>query len=259
MKNYIQLHHLIWVSSFAILLLTGCMGNTNKEDQSSQEVISAEPDTGYTGIKQFMAGSLLSKEVSYKNGVQDGLTKTFYASGKVRQTFWYENNLKQDSSRWYYTEGQLFRTTPYKDDTVQGIQKQYYRNGKIKALIGYDKGLRTPYLEEYKTDGKLLTNYPDIVVNTTDNYNANGTYRITLSLSDNSTKVTFYHGSFTEGRFDTAHIKELKSTEGKATIVMKKADSPTTSSTGVIASILTSYGNRKLVYKEIDLPYNDLK
>ena len=111
-----------------------------------------------------MSGKYLVKEVTFKNGVREGLMKSFYQTGEVRQTFWYEKWFKGRFSRWYYQEGQLFRTTPYKRDTVDGIQKQYYRTGRLKAKIGYSKGLRTTFFQEYTPEGKLIGGYPYTVL-----------------------------------------------------------------------------------------------
>ena len=155
-----------------------------------------------------MSGQRLVKEVTFKNGVKEGLMKSFYQNGKLRQTFWYENGLREDSAKWYYEEGQLFRSTPYKNDTIDGIQKQYYRNGRLKAKLGYKKGLRTQNLEEFTTEGKLVGGYPALVVNVRDEYKTKGVYRISLELSDKSTKGKFYRGDLSNGVFDTAHCKK---------------------------------------------------
>jgi len=119
-------------------------GPVKKESQPITDSISVH-DTGYTGIKQYMSGKTLVKEVTFKNGVREGLMKSFYQTGEVRQTFWYDKGLREDSSLWYYQEGQKFRATPYKRDTIDGIQKQFYRNGRLRAKLGYSKGLRTTF------------------------------------------------------------------------------------------------------------------
>ncbi len=250
--------------SFAIILtliLTGCTGkvSSKKGDARTENDTVQVPDTGYTGIKQYMSGQNLVKEVTFKNGVRQGLMKSFYQGGQLYQTFWYENGVREDSGRYYYVEGQLFRTTPYKHDTIDGIQIQYYRTGEVKARIGFSKGLRTPYLEEYSRDGKLVKGYPEIVVRVTDEYTSRGQYRIGLELSDNKTKFDFYRGEFIENRFDTAVCKPVKIINGKGSLDLKKSGSAGQNYVGVIASILTPFGNRNLVYKKIDLPYNDLK
>jgi hypothetical protein len=243
-----------------IFLIAGCNGKVSaRKDSGAVNDTLTVADTGFTGISKYMNGTRIAKEVTFKNGVKQGLMKTFYISGKVRQTFWYENGLRQDSSRWYFEEGQLFRTTPYKNDTVDGIQKQYYRTGGLKAKIGYIKGLRTPYIEEFTTEGKVVAGYPNLVVSTRDDYKSKGLYKITLELSDKSPKVRFYRGDFSGGVFDTAHCEIIKTVNGVGNLNLKKAGSPTTNNVGVIAEILTDFGNNLLVYKKIDLPYNDLK
>ena len=241
------------------LTISGCAGRGSvKKDTAANDTVLV-PDTGYTGIKQYMSGQYLVKEVTFKNGVRQGLMKTFYPGGQLRITFWYENGLREDSSRYYYLEGQLFRSTPYKNDKMDGIQKQYYRTGEIKAMIGYDKGLRTPYLEEFNPRRKPVKKYPEIVVSIIDEYSSRGLYRISLELSDKSKKVEFYNGEFTDNRFDTTFSKPIKTLDGKARLDLKKTGTPGENHIGIIAAILTPFGNRYLAYKKIDLPYNDLK
>jgi hypothetical protein len=247
------------VTILAMLLISGCngKGGGKKDSQTGNDTITVS-DTGYTGIKQYMSGQVLVKEVTFKNGVREGLMKSFYQNGKVRQTFWYENGLREDSAKWYYEQGQVFRSTPYKKDTIDGTQKQYYRNGRLKAKLDYMKGLRTPYLEEFTLEGKLVGGYPELVVNIRDDYQTKGVYRVSLNLSDKSTKVRYYRGDFSNGVFDTAHCKIINTVKGIGYLNLKKNGSSKSGNVGVIAEILTNYGNNYLVYKKIELPYNDL-
>jgi hypothetical protein len=243
-----------------LLLSAGCGGKgTLKKDTSAGTDTLTVPDTGYTGIKKYYSGSLLIKEVTFKNGIRAGEMKTFYQGGQLYQTFWYENGLREDSSKWYYLEGQLFRSTPYKHDTIDGTVKQYYKNGHLRAKIYYVKGLRTPLIEEYKQDGKLVRDYPEIVFNIIDNYSTTGRVRINVELSDKSKKVRFYRGEFADGVFDTLKCSRIKSVNGKTFLDLKKSGTPQSDYVGVIAVFLTNFGNNYLSYKKIDLPYKDLK
>jgi len=241
------------------IFISGCngKGNIKKDSQPVIDTISV-PDTGYTGIKQYMSRNYLIKEVTFKNGVRQGLMKSFYQSGKLRQTFWYENGLREDSAKWYYEEGQVFRSTPYRNDTINGMQQQYYRNGRLKARMNYVKGLRTTSLEEFTMEGKLIQGYPDLVVNIKDEYRTKGTYRITLELSDKSTKVRYYRGDFVNGVFDTTLCKKIYTVNGKGILDLKKTGTVKPGYVGVIAEILTNFGNNYLVYHKINYPYNDL-
>jgi len=242
-----------------MILFTGCTGKGSVKKDSSSEIDTVSvPDTGYTGIKQYFSNDLLLKEVTFRNGVRDGLMKTFYPGGQLYQTFWYENGMREDSSVWYYLEGQVFRTTPYKRDTVDGIQKQFYRTGKLRAKIGFSKGLRTPLLEEYDLNSRVIKDYPEIVTQMNDEYNVKGMVRIGLSMSDNTTKVKFYRGDFTDGRFDTAAVKMLNAVNGRATLILTKAGTSGPGYVGVMAEIVTKFGNRHFIYRKIELPYSDL-
>ena len=242
------------------LLLPGCggKGKGSKDTAALADTLQV-PDTGYTGIKQYFSGDRLLKEITFKNGIRHGETKTYYQGGQLYQTFWYENGLREDSARWYYPGGQVFRSTPYNRDTIDGIQQQYYRTGRIKARIGFIKGLRTPYIEEFTSTGRKMTDYPDIVYNITDNYASSGKVRITLELSNKSERVRFYRGGFSGGVFDTSKYVLINTVDGKGIIDLRKNGSSQTGKVIVIAEAITDFGNKYLTQVEIDLPYGDLR
>ena len=242
-----------------LTFLTGCTGKNpaNKGKLAVNDSITV-PDTGWTGIKQYMSGKFLIKEVTFKNSVREGLMKSFYQTGEVRQTFLYKNDLREDSSIWYFLEGQKFRATPYKRDTIDGVQIQYYRTGRVRAKMGYSKGMRTTFFQEFTPEGKIVGGYPSLIVNTKDDYKTQGLYKVTLSLSDKSTGVRFWRGDISNGVFDTTRCKRIKVLKGIGSLDLKKSQSHKSSYVGIIAEILTSFGNNYLEYKKVDLPYNDL-
>jgi hypothetical protein len=242
-----------------ILLNPGCSGrgSSGKNSVNANDTASVR-DTGFTGIKKYTSGNHISLETTFKNGVKQGLSRTFYISGKVRGTSWYENGLREDSAKWYFEEGQLFRSTPYRRDTIDGIQKQYFRDGKLKARIGYRKGLRTFEFEEFDKNGKKVGSYPDLIVETKDDYAAKGIYRLSLQLSDKSSKVKYYRGDFSKGLFDSSRCEKIKIINGKGILDLRKSASASSGSVDVLADILTFYGNNYLVHKKIELPYKDL-
>ena len=243
----------------AILLDSGCRGKESSVRNSGNgNDNTSVPDTGFTGIKQSMSGGHVAMETTYKNGVKDGIAKTYYASGRIRGTLMYENGLRVDSAKWYFEEGQLFRTTPYKRDTVDGIQKQYFRNGKLKALIGYSKGLRTFDFQEFDMEGRKIGGYPEITVNIKDEYKSKGTCTISLGLSDKSTKVKYYRGDFGNGVFDSTRAVKIKTVNGVGTLELKKTATAQSGNVEVLAAIITFYGNSYLLPKKIELPYKDL-
>ena len=242
------------------LMFIGCSGNRSSKKEAASAIGTIQvPDTGYTGIKKYYSNDVLIKEVTFKNGVREGEMKSFYMGGQLYQSFWYENGLREDSAKWYYVEGPVFRSTPFRHDTIHGTQVQYYRNGRIKAKMTYIKGLRTPTLEEYTREGKLIDDYPDISYNFTDNYSSSGKVRLNLELTNKSEKVRFYRGDLTDGVFDTARYAIINTYNGKGSLDLKKSGTPQQPSAGVIAEIITGFGNKYFAYKKIDLPYKDLK
>jgi hypothetical protein len=244
----------------ALLILSGCngKGGPKKESMAITDTTTVA-DTGFTGIKKYMSRDILIKEVTFKNGVREGLMKSFYQTGELRQTFWYRNGLREDSARWFFPEGQVFRATPYIHDTIEGIQKQYYKNGRIKAKIGYKKGLRTLYFEEYTPQGTLVSGYPRLVVSVNDDYKTNALYRIKLELTDKFTKVKFYQSDMPGGVFDSVRSKKIPVIKGSGILDLKKSGSAKTGSVGVVAEVKTNFGNNLLLFRKIELPNTDLK
>jgi hypothetical protein len=70
--------------------------------------------------------------------------------------------------------------------------------------------------------------------------------------------VRFWRGDISNGLFDTAHCKRINVIKGIGSLNLKKTGSQNVSYVGVIAEILTNFGNNFLVYKKIELPYRDL-
>lgn len=243
-----------------LLWLSGC-GQKSRQAQEANETTEASvPDTGYTGIKQFFNGNFLSYEAEFKNGVRHGLMKTYYyPSGKLYQTFRYVNGVREDTAIWYYEDGRIFRKTPFRRDSMNGVQIQYYKSGKIRAKLEFENGLRKPYLEEFRNDGTKITDYPEVIVKTTDEYSTGGSYTIRLSLSRPNVKATFYRGGYDNGLFNPKKLTKINDTEYTGYLKLKKSGTPGHDFVEIIAEISTTLGNKMLEYKKIGLPYNDLR
>jgi len=258
MKNYsILIIVLILISANG-----GCLNKGNKNSSAKNENLtdtSTVADTGFTGIKQYYSSKLLAREVTFKNGVKHGLMKTYLENGQLYQSFWYENGVREDTAKWYFEDGKVFRATPFKNDSMNGTQIQYYRNGKVRAKLNFVNGIRTPYLEEFTSDGKKINDYPDLVIRMKDDLNQNGTYKIFLELTNKTIKATYYKGEYIDGLFHPKKYKKLNNTETTGYLELKKSGNPGNNYVGIIAEISTALGNKYLVYKKIDLPYNDLR
>lgn len=246
----------------SVLIGAACQ-NKQKKNSSSQNQTSADTatvaDTGFTGIKQYFTRGNLVKEVTFKNGIRNGLMKTFDVNGRLFQTFWYKDGLRQDTAKFYFPEGKVFRTTMFKDDSAHGMQIQYYKSGAVRAKLNFINGLRTPYLEEFESNGKKITNYPDLIIRTKDDYSTNGTFKIFLELSKKETKANYYKGEYIDGLFNPKKYIKINSSDTKGYLELTKVEKPGNNYVSVIAEILTPLGNRYLINKKIDLPYTNLK
>jgi hypothetical protein len=252
----------IFIILFLFSLSIGCSNRSNKRSSSQgadSTNISSAPDTGFTGISQnYYKGKHVS-DVTLKNGIREGLMKTYYPGGQLYQTFWYVKGVRQDTAIWYSEDRKIFRKTPYKNDSINGTQIQYYRSGAVRAKLNFINGIRTSDLEEFESNGKKITDYPDIVIKTKDEYNQTGTFKIYLELNKKNVKANYYKGEYINGLFYPKKYVKLNNSETTGYLELKKSDNTGNNYVGVIAEILTPLLNRKLVYKKIDLPYSNLK
>jgi antitoxin component YwqK of YwqJK toxin-antitoxin module len=256
MKNILSAFLIVAI----LISIEGCLNKGGqKKDNVSEADTSTVADTGFTGIKQFFSKNFLSYEAEYKNGVRQGLMKTYYPSGKLRQTFWYVNGMREDTAVWYHEDGVIFRKTAFRRDSMNGMQIQYYKSGKVRAKLEYVNGLRKPYLEEWKDDGRKIMDYPAVVITTKDEYSLNGTFKINLELSKKDVKVTFYRGDYIDGLFVPKKLTKVNNSETTGYIVLSKGPADTADYVGIIAEINTTLGNKMLVYNKVALPYRNLK
>lgn len=247
----------------SIVIASGLFGCQSKGGKKPSDIAPADTqtvaDTGYTGIRRYFTRQMLTYEATFRNGVRQGKMTTYYPSGKVRQTFWYDKGMKEDTAVWFYEEGGIFRKTPFTRDSMNGIQTQYYRSGALRAKMNFVDGLRAPYLEEFNQDGKKITDYPAVIIKTKDNYATDGTYTINLILDRKNIKVSFYRGEFTDGVFNPKKVRKINNSETTGYLLLRKSPTPGQDWVGIISEISTSLGNKLLIYNKVPLPHNDLK
>jgi len=219
---------------------------------------SNQPDTGYTGIEVYKKDNIKTKEVEYKNGIREGMTRTYYKGGMIEQEIQYKGGVKNGDARWLYPDGKLFRVTPYENDTINGSQIQYYKNGKIKAKIQYKEGKRYPGINEYEMNGTKVVGYPHMVYRVNDLLNEKGVYKVFIEMSDMAEGTIFYRGDFVNGFVDLKSCKQLQQTATTGYLDLVRSEGVTADSVTVIGGYLTPYGNRYYMRLAIPLPHKDL-
>ena len=246
----------------AVIMLTGygCNSGPGVENSGAdkQKVPAGEVSAKFTGTKPFYIDGRLDREVSYISGVRNGLTKTYYASGGIKQILPFKDGLQTDTAKWFYEDGKLYRTTPYQRDTIHGTQVQYYRSGRIKAKMSYIMGNRLPDLEEYYDNGKKKVFTREINVVTRDEYAQRGAFKIFAELNNKSTPVVFYLVELSDGALNYSKVVKMTTSGGTGFIELTKGSVRNSGTALVIAEYMTDFGNKNFITKRVAIPYRDL-
>jgi hypothetical protein len=200
-------------------------------------------------------GQLLS-QVNYVNNVREGMATNFYPiTGKVNSTLIYKNGIKEGDEIWYYENvEQPFRVSPFVKGRIEGIQKYYFEDGKLMAEIPYKKGFPGKGLKEYKKDGTLITDYPKLIINQKDHLAQANKVILNVELSDPNTKVKFYRGSLTEGKYLNDDLFELATQYGTTQIDFNVPPGSTLNQKVTItASYKTKYGIPQVLSRTYNL------
>jgi hypothetical protein len=240
-----------------LILITAVSCSGGKGDTGGRKA-RHEPDTGFTGIRNYYKNDIKIKEVEFKNGVRSGITRTFYRGGVIEQEIMYRDGKKNGEAKWYYPDQKLFRVTPYVNDTINGSQIQYYKSRRVKAKLDYVDGKRLPGLEEYTIYGEKVTDYPTIKYRVNDQYRDRGVYKLFIEMSDMAENVKYYRGDYVNGLVDLDSLHLLLQTATTGYLDLKKTEGHNADSVCVVAAYLTRFGNRLYYRLAIPLPYKDL-
>jgi len=148
---------------------------------------SSEP---YTGLVYRYDDELLSAELNFKNGLQDGIQKYYDFDGALKRIQHIKNN-HHGLYKTYYPNGQLKEEGNYEHGSSPfgtKIHQRYYPNGQIETLVENDFEL------EYYENGQLhtYTNYP---AGSKKNYYQDGTLEYESDIIDGEQIYKHYYPS----------------------------------------------------------------
>lgn len=197
-------------------------------------------------------GSLLST-VNYVNGKKEGQTTNYYSSGKVHSTILYKNGVKEGDAIWYYKSGKTYSINPFVNNKLNGVQKKYYENGKLQAEVHYKNGQPGTGLKEYTNEGKLITNYPEIIVQEVNQIATSDRFILKIYLSKRSADVQFYLDELDQGKYLKKYMYEIPTNNGVATRVYDVPPGYVKfQKINIIARVKTDFGNTYVTQR----PYN---
>lgn len=67
----------------------------------------------------------------------DGIYKTWYDNGKLREYITYKNGIKYGKHMYYYDNGQLHHKEYYINGKICSFSKSYHKNGKLEHIRRY--------------------------------------------------------------------------------------------------------------------------
>jgi antitoxin component YwqK of YwqJK toxin-antitoxin module len=99
---------------------------------------------------------------AYLNGKQEGVTTTFYPSGKMRDSRSYKNGMAFGRHYGYWENGHLKFEFIYVNDKREGINKQWYISGKPYAFLTFKDDKEHGMQRAWRENGKPYINYEAI-------------------------------------------------------------------------------------------------
>ena len=98
----------------------------------------------------------------YDNGKLNGISRTFYKSGELKEENEYQYG-RLISTKKYYNNGKMRLTVDYTDardyegQKEVGIGKIYFKTGKLKYEWNITKSTKIGYKKSYSEEGKLIS------------------------------------------------------------------------------------------------------
>lgn len=98
----------------------------------------------------------LMREISYKNGLQEGIRKDYHDNGNLRAEIPFKHGKIEGMAKAYYESGNLKYKTLHENGKIKGITKSYYENGNLERETPTKNGKADGIAKGYMPSGKLL-------------------------------------------------------------------------------------------------------
>jgi|GEM_PF-3852707 len=164
-----------------------------RDDGSLHSVYQYKDSLIHGFYKEYYGNGKLKIKMNYKNGKKEGKRSLYYVGGSEQSRIHYKNGVRHGKSIWFYKNGKPYRITNYKTGKKHGPRKKLYKDGKLMSVITYkDEHPVYESLKEYTNEGKLITDYPEIIVECTDYSDFNNKVILKFHLSNNAKDVNFF-------------------------------------------------------------------
>lgn len=225
-----------------LLMLMSCVQEKSKTTKTNQ----AATDETKVIVTKHENGKVRA-EIPYKNGKQNGLSRSYDRQGKLILELPYVNGKRDGVSKKFYAGGkQLYQTTTYKDDKMHGKQTKYREDGKLMSEAKYENNLPCMGLKEYLLDGSLKKQYPKINIAAVDQLEDRALYTLEISMSDKVRSVKYYKGKLSQEGCITDDLYNIYFDENRNIAVLKYHMPPGSfimEEVNIIAVVETILGN----------------
>ncbi len=107
----------------------------------------------------YLETKTLQKHIIYKNGKLDGLYKTYYFSGKLKEQKTYINGKENGEWKKYYIDGKLKESGDFINGELEGLYESYYENGTIEIRSEYKNNRLNGLYQFWDKNGYQNTKY----------------------------------------------------------------------------------------------------
>jgi hypothetical protein len=201
--------------------------------------------------KYYYQDGSLRAEYHYRYNRLHGTCTDYYKNGEIKLVGHYVNNKLNGLMTSYYKSGSMMYEAEYVDGKKHGVKKRYYENGKLMSTNNYYLGKAGKGLKEYTSDGKRITNYPEIEIKEVNRLAMEGTLYLKISLSNNSSNVTFYITELNNEKYLPSHAEPIEKEGNIATVEYYVAKgSVLMKEINVVARYKTKLGNFYLISRK---------
>ena len=106
--------------------------------------------------KSYYKTGELDAVIPFENGIKIGTGNWYYPSGKKKREIPYLNREMHGKCKWYHENGNLLKECEYINDKENGVCKWFYENGNIQVLANYKNGIKNGLFEQYNENGEII-------------------------------------------------------------------------------------------------------
>ncbi len=119
--------------------------------------VNGKPYSGY--LKEVYENGQLKGLMSLTNGMQQGMTHTFFPNGKIRDIRSYKANKSYGRHIGYWENGNQKFDFLYINDKREGANKQWYETGKPYTFLNFKDDKEDGMQRAWRENGKPYINY----------------------------------------------------------------------------------------------------